>query len=155
MSREEFQFSHPFRVRYSEVDGQKVVFNAHYLTYFDTAITEYFRWLPFDYIKHTEETGNDFHTVRTVVEYRAPIRFDEEIDVFVKMAKIGISSLVFGIEIYVKGENFPRTTGEVVWVYINQEGGKSTPLDENLMALLQRREIGIGAIQTKGTSGEE
>ena len=48
MSRSEFKFSFPFRVRYSEVDGQKIVFNAHYLTYFDTAITEYFRALPYD-----------------------------------------------------------------------------------------------------------
>lgn len=43
--REEFWFHFPFRVRYSEVDAQAVVFNAHYLTYFDTAITEYFRAL--------------------------------------------------------------------------------------------------------------
>jgi hypothetical protein len=39
MSREQFWFFHPFRVRYSEIDGQGVVFNAHYLTYFDTTIT--------------------------------------------------------------------------------------------------------------------
>ena len=38
----------PFRVRYSEIDGQGVVFNAHYLTYFDTTITEYFRALGYD-----------------------------------------------------------------------------------------------------------
>ena len=48
MSREQFWFSHPFRVRYSEIDGQGVVFNAHYLTYFDTTITEYFRALGYD-----------------------------------------------------------------------------------------------------------
>jgi len=38
MSREQFWFFHPFRVRYSEIDGQGVVFNAHFLTYFDTSI---------------------------------------------------------------------------------------------------------------------
>ena len=43
MHREDFRFFFPFRVRYAEVDGQNVVFNAHYLTYFDTSITEYFR----------------------------------------------------------------------------------------------------------------
>ena len=48
MSREQFWFFHPFRVRYSEIDGQGVVFNAHYLTYFDTTITEYFRALGYD-----------------------------------------------------------------------------------------------------------
>jgi len=149
LSKEEFQFSHPFRIRYSEVDSQKVVFNAHYLTYFDTAITEYFRWLPFDYIKHAEQTGNDFHTVRTVVEYKAPLHFDDEIDVFVRMLKTGFSSLVFAIEIYVKDENTPRTTGEVVWVYTNQEAGKSTPLDLNLIELLQKIDKNVDSISKK------
>ena len=40
MERAGFSFFHPFRVRYSEIDAQGVVFNAHYLTYYDTAINE-------------------------------------------------------------------------------------------------------------------
>mgnify|MGYP001822445374 FL=1 len=63
MARRDFSFSHRFRVRYSEIDGQGIVFNAHYLTYFDTAITEYFRWLPYDYKAETKRSGHDFHTV--------------------------------------------------------------------------------------------
>ncbi len=39
----DYYFSHPIRVRYSEIDGQKIVFNAHYSTYIDVAVTEYFR----------------------------------------------------------------------------------------------------------------
>ena len=80
MARSEFKFAWPFRVRYSEVDGQRIVFNAHYLTYYDTAITEYFRALPYDYIGQVERTGEDFHTVRTLVEYQQPIEFDEDMD---------------------------------------------------------------------------
>ncbi|MBU8789238.1 hypothetical protein KM885_00395 [Oceanobacillus caeni] len=38
----DYQFSHRLRVRYSEIDGQKVVYNSHYLTYIDVAVTEYF-----------------------------------------------------------------------------------------------------------------
>jgi len=40
LNREHYNFFHPFRVRYSEIDAQGIVFNAHYFTYFDTAITE-------------------------------------------------------------------------------------------------------------------
>lgn len=36
MTRDQFSFFHPFRIRYSEIDGQGVVFNAHYLTFYDT-----------------------------------------------------------------------------------------------------------------------
>jgi hypothetical protein len=56
MSREQFWFFHPFRVRYSEIDGQGVVFNAHYLTYFDTTITEYFRALGYDQYADAKQT---------------------------------------------------------------------------------------------------
>ena len=51
------------RVRYSEIDGQGVVFNAHYLTYFDTAITEYFRALGYDQYADAKATGIAFHVV--------------------------------------------------------------------------------------------
>ncbi|MDE0203936.1 MAG: hypothetical protein OXK73_16055 [Rhodospirillaceae bacterium] len=69
-----------------------LVFNAHYLTYFDTAITEFFRALPYDYQGQVERRGEDYHTVKTLVEYYAPIRFDDEIEVGVRAARIGRSS---------------------------------------------------------------
>jgi YbgC/YbaW family acyl-CoA thioester hydrolase len=84
--RKDFWFHYPFRVRYAEVDAQSVVFNAHYLTYFDTAITEYFRTIGYDYYGEVTRTGIDFHAVRSLVEYKAPIRFDEEIEVCVRVA---------------------------------------------------------------------
>src|ERR1700704_5233598 len=81
ISREKFWFFHPCRVRYSEIDGQGVVFNAHYLTYFDTTITEYFRALGFDQYADAQASGIDFHVVKSVIEYKAPVRFDWELDV--------------------------------------------------------------------------
>ena len=72
MARSDFRYFHPFRVRYAEVDGQGVVFNAHYLTYYDTAITEYLYELGYDYIGAVKETGEDYHLVKSVVEYKAP-----------------------------------------------------------------------------------
>ena len=43
--RANYPFACLFRVRYSEIDGQQIVFNAHYLTWFDTALAELFRHL--------------------------------------------------------------------------------------------------------------
>jgi acyl-CoA thioester hydrolase len=48
MAKSDFKFFYPIRVRYAETDLQGIVFNAHYLTYFDTAIYEYLRDLPFE-----------------------------------------------------------------------------------------------------------
>ena len=136
MSKSDFRFAWPFRVRYAEVDGQKVVFNAHYLTYFDTAITEYFRALPFDYMGRIELTGEDFHTVRTLVEYKHPILFDEDIEVHVRVSRIGRSSLTFLLEIHPKGNDDLRATGEVVWVNTDQTTHSSVSVPDELRDLL-------------------
>ena len=120
MAREKFRFLFPFRVRYSEIDGQGVVFNAHYLTYYDTAITEYFRAIAFDLAVDVKTTGVDFHVVRSLVEYKAPILFDQEIDVGVRVARIGRSSLTFHLGIFARNADRLFATGEIVWVYTHQ-----------------------------------
>jgi acyl-CoA thioester hydrolase len=145
MPKSDFKFCWPFRVRYSEVDGQMVVFNAHYLTYFDTAITEYFRALPYDYMGQVERIGEDFHTVKTLVEYTQPISFDEDIEVHVQTARMGRSSLTFVLEIHPKGQDDLRATGEVVWVNTNQKTHKSQALPKELVEKLTSLEgVGIG-----------
>ena len=140
MPRSDYQFSHRFRVRYSEIDGQGIVFNAHYLTYYDCAITEYFRTLPYDYAVETERSGIDFHTVRSVVEYSKPISFDEEIDVCVKVGRIGRSSIRFDFEIHGKDADDLRATGEIVWVYTDQTTHETVVVDPRLVDLMQRRD---------------
>jgi acyl-CoA thioester hydrolase len=142
-TRKDFWFHFPFRVRYSEVDAQAVVFNAHYLTYFDTSITEYFRALGYDYLGEATRTGNDFHIVRSVVEYKAPIRFDEEIDVCVRVEKIGRSSLSLALAIFLKETEELRATGEVVWVYTDQTTHKPVAVTEPLRVLIASREKGL------------
>ena len=134
MARGEFKFCFPFRVRYSEVDQQKVVFNAHYLTYFDTAITEYFRALPYDYMNQVAQSGEDFHTVRTLIEYQAPILFYEDIEVHVRVSRIGRSSLTFTLEIHAQGVHDDlRASGDVVWVNTDQSTHRSSPVPDALV----------------------
>jgi acyl-CoA thioester hydrolase len=138
--RDGFRFWHPFRVRYSEIDGQGIVFNAHYLTYYDTAITEYFRRIGYDYEGEKRRTGNDFHLVRSLVEYQAPIRFDEVIDVAVRVPRIGRSSMVFELAIFGEGENDSRATGENIWVNTDQTTHRTEPVDDALIGLVRALE---------------
>lgn len=140
MERAEFGFFHPFRVRYSEIDLQGVVFNAHYLTYFDTAITEYFRWLDVDVIAEAKASGVDFHTVRSLVEYKAPIRLDQEIEVGCRAARLGRSSLTFVLAIFAKDERPLLASGEIVWVNTDQRTHKPLAISERLREILRRRE---------------
>ncbi|MFZ5738873.1 acyl-CoA thioester hydrolase [Rhodopseudomonas thermotolerans] len=140
MQRGDFGFFFPFRVRYSEVDGQGVVFNAHYLTYYDTSITEFFRRLGYDYVAAVNTTGVDFHTVKSLVEYKAPIRFDQEIEVGVRVGRIGNSSLSFDLAIFGKGDDRLYAIGEIVWVYTDQTTHATVRVPEELRAMIAEAE---------------
>ena len=140
MSREQFWFFHRFRVRYSEIDGQGVVFNAHYLTYFDTSITEYFRALGYDQYADAKATGLDFHVVKSLIEYKAPVLFDWELEVGARVARIGNSSLVFEFAIFLKGGTDALVTGEIVWVYTDQKTHRAVPIPASIRQLIATRE---------------
>ena len=140
MAKSEFKFSFPFRVRYAETDAQGIVFFAHYLTYFDTAINEYLRDLPHNYIEHVKQTGTDFHVVKVTVEFFAPSHFDDEIEVYVRTGRIGRTSLTFFIEIFPKNGETTLVKGEVVWVNTDQKTHKSVPLPEALVVKLGNKE---------------
>ncbi len=76
MTRPGFAFSHRLRVRYAEIDGQKVVFNSRYLEYADVALSEYWRWLRLADL--AEWQSMEFHVARATVDYKAPLRYDDE-----------------------------------------------------------------------------
>jgi len=132
--RTPFRFG--LRVRYAEVDYQGIVYFAHYATYFDVAIHEFFRSLPYDYTAIREITGTDFNIVRSLVEYRRPLRFDEAFEVEVGIGRIGRTSLTFTPAIRVTGEVEPRATGEMVWVHADQATMRAVPLPKELLELL-------------------
>ena len=139
--RGDYWFFWPTRVRYAEIDGQGVVFNANYLAYFDTAITEYIRALPYKYgLGGDKAAGTDFHIVKATVEYKAPIRFDDEIEVGVRTAKLGRTSIVYALAIFPKGGDAVLSTGEVIWVNTDVKATKSAPLPEALVAAIKKRE---------------
>lgn len=143
MPREQFWFFHP--LRYSEIDGQGVVFNAHYLTYFDTTITEYFRALGYDQYADSKTSGIDFHVVKSVIEYKAPVRFDWELDVGARVARIGNSSLLFELAIFLKGGTEALVTGEIVWVYTDQTTHRPVSIPASIRDLIATRERHLAA----------
>ena len=79
MNRKLYKFFYTIRVRYAEVDAQGIVFNAHYLTYFDCAITEYYRKIKYNYVAEVKKTKKDF-CIELLIKVGIPtpeIRFEE------------------------------------------------------------------------------
>ncbi|MCA1951809.1 MAG: acyl-CoA thioesterase [Hyphomicrobiales bacterium] len=134
-TRADFRFFWPARVRYSEIDGQAVAYNAHYLTWFDTAIFEYCRVLGYDQFREAQETGQDWHVVRALVEYRAPLTYDMEFEVGVRVARMGNASLTYALAIFPAGAARLMTTGEVVQVYTDQRTHRAIPIPDRVRAL--------------------
>jgi acyl-CoA thioester hydrolase len=98
--REEFRFFYSLRVRYSEIDGQGIVFNAHYLTYLDTAFIEYLRHLGFDYATMAKENLLDYALVKSTLEFKASGYFDDILDIGVRVGEIRNSSFTVLFEIH-------------------------------------------------------
>ncbi|MFZ5731576.1 MAG: acyl-CoA thioesterase [Pseudomonadota bacterium] len=146
MTRNDFSFFHPFRVRYSEIDGQGVVFNAHYLTYYDTGTTEYFRWIGWDQLADARASGIDFHVAKSVVEYKVPIRLDQEIEVGARVGRFGNSSMTIDLAIFPKGSTTLLATGELVWVYVDQTTHKSVRIPDRIRQMFAKREKHLASV---------
>ena len=135
--RNKKSFSYNFRIRYSEVDAQKIVYNSHYLTFLDVSIFEFFDAIGFNQEKYIKETNNEFHTVRAVVEYKAPATLGDTIEVLTRIKKIGNSSITFQQEIYLHESDKLLATGEIVWVNTNQKEMVPTTVPDCLRQLLK------------------
>ena len=140
LKRSDFRFFHRLRVRWAEVDMQKIVFNAHYLMYFDTAITDYWRVLGLPYQETMHQLDGDLYVVKATVEFHASARADDQIEVAMKCSRIGNSSLVFTGAIF-RGEEH-LITGEIIYVFADPATQTSRPVPESLRSILNGFEAG-------------
>jgi YbgC/YbaW family acyl-CoA thioester hydrolase len=130
MARQEFRFSHRLRVRWAEVDRQGIVFNGHYLTYFDVGITEYYRALGYPYPDGLAQHGTDLYVRKAEVEYHASAEYDDEVDICVRVERLGRSSFDFRVEIYRADQLL--VGGKVIYVNADPVARKSSQLPDFL-----------------------
>ncbi|HET8747064.1 MAG TPA: YbgC/FadM family acyl-CoA thioesterase [Ramlibacter sp.] len=153
MNREDFRFFHRLRVRWAEVDMQKIVFNAHYLMYFDTAIADYWRVLAMPYEQAMHLLEGDIYLKKGTVEFHASARLDDRLEVGLKCARIGNSSMQFTGAIF-RGEEL-LITCELVYVFADPATQTSKPVPAPLRAMLTGYEAGEPMVQVKTGSWSE
>lgn len=126
---EGYRFSHTLRVRYSEIDGQKIVFNSHYMTYIDVAITEYFRevigWTP-------EEPVFDFVLVKITMEFNGSAFLDDILHIHCKTVRLGNTS--FTVQFAIQREKTQKVIvqAEVVYVSYDVQSRRAVPIPETV-----------------------
>ncbi|MEN9418261.1 MAG: hypothetical protein RI988_1881 [Pseudomonadota bacterium] len=140
MNRESFRFFEPLRVRWAEVDLQKIVFNGHYLMYLDTAVAGYWRELALPYHDTMEALAGDLYVRKATLEYHASARYDERLEVGMRCQRIGNSSLLFAATVF-RGEA-ALVTGELVYVFADPTTQTSRPVPDALRAVLTGFEAG-------------
>jgi acyl-CoA thioester hydrolase len=126
MARADFSFLHSLRVRWAEVDMQGIVFNGHYLTYFDVAFTEYWRATGLPNVVEQAGSGCEIFARKAGIDYLAPARFDDVVDIGVRCAGFGRSSIRFVLEIHRAQEHL--ISGDLLYVYADTALRKGVPL---------------------------
>ena len=133
-----YSFFNQLRVRWAEVDRQGIVFNGHYLTYFDVAITEYWRAINLPYPDGVAESGNDLYVVKTLINYKGSAEYDDILDIGVHVSRIGLTSITFQLGIFREGEQL--IDGEVVYVNADPETRRAAPVPDKLRHTIEHFE---------------
>lgn len=118
---------HRLRVRYGECDVQGVVFNAHYLNYFDMSMTELWRAAYGSY-QAMLDRGVDMVLAEARVRFLRPARFDDELELAVLVAHLGRTS--FGTHHTAGRDGEPIAECELRHVLVNRDTGIKTPLPD-------------------------
>lgn len=120
-------FTHHLRVRYAECDAQGVVFNAHYLAYFDTSLTELWR-AAFGGYQTMIERGLDVMVLDAQLRFRAPARFDELLALQIAVTRLGNTSIASSHRISRNGEVLVE--GTMMHVLVDLSTLKKTPIPD-------------------------
>jgi acyl-CoA thioester hydrolase len=129
-----YRFTHRLRVRRGECDMQGIVFNPHYMAYIDVALTEYWRAIGLPYPQAFLEEGTDTFMAAASQTYRDAACFDDELDVALRTACIGTTSLQFAFEIRRAGAVLFE--GEATYVNADRQTRRPRPWSERVLACI-------------------
>jgi acyl-CoA thioester hydrolase len=111
-------FTHLLRVRYSECDSQKIVFNGKYAEFVDIAATEYSRAVWGNY-NDVLAMGVDSQVVNLNISWKAPSTFDDVLAIEVNTGKVGNSSYTFEFEIRNYLTGIMIASAQVIYVMVD------------------------------------
>jgi len=127
-------FSFPIVPRYAEVDQQGVVFNGHYLTWFDEAFTGYLDHVGLAYPDFIE-SGYDIQVVHSEIDYSAGVRWRDAVRVAVSCAKQGTTSFTMAFDVLRQTAGQPEQLavgGRNVYVVVSTSDWTKRPIPQSL-----------------------
>jgi acyl-CoA thioester hydrolase len=123
-----FKYSAFTRVGFSDTDAQGIVYYGRYLPYFDLARVEYHRNL--DMLRM--DVGGELVMRASSIEYHAPARFDELLEVFIRVARIGRTSATYEMAAYRVDDDVLMVTAAQTLVLVDLEERKACPIPDEV-----------------------
>jgi acyl-CoA thioester hydrolase len=128
-----FKYSALTRVGFSDTDAQGIVYYGRYLPYFDLARVEYHRHLDLLGV----ETAHEFVMRACTIEYLAPARFDDLLEVFVRLSRIGRTSATYEFAAYRVEDDAAMVTAEQTLVLVDLEERRAAPIPDSYRQAIQ------------------
>jgi acyl-CoA thioester hydrolase len=120
-----FRYSAIARVWFSDTDAQGVVYYGRYMPYFDLARTEYHR-----HLGRVTLDGVDFAMRAVTVEYEAGARFDDLLEIFVRVERIGRTSITYDHAAYRVDDDTLMATAKATLVCIALDERRAVPVPD-------------------------
>jgi acyl-CoA thioester hydrolase len=122
-----FKYSSLTRVGFSDTDAQGIVYYGRYLPYFDQARVEYARHLG---MLATGPEEFEFVMRANTIEYLAPARFDDLLEVFIRVSRIGRTSATYECAAYRVDDDVLMVTAEQTLVLVDLDERKACPVPQ-------------------------
>jgi acyl-CoA thioester hydrolase len=129
------RFRYYLRVRYGECDAQKVVFNARYADYVDITVMEFLRSMGYE--QALVDATLDYQLVKQILEWKAPARFDQVLEVSMYAKHLGNTSFTLAADFRIAGDERVIVTVETVYVLVEHKTLKKRSLPNDLRASLE------------------
>jgi acyl-CoA thioester hydrolase len=127
-------FVHRLRVRFHECDPQGVVFYAHYFAYVDVALTEMWREA-FGSYGDVVAAGTDVVVVEAASTFRASARFDDDLDVELRIERLGTTSMAMATAI--RRDDELLVDGRIVHVFVDAATMGKKAIPDHMRAALE------------------
>jgi acyl-CoA thioester hydrolase len=124
--------------RYAEIDQQGVVFNGHYLTWFDEACTGFLDHLGVTY-PGLIDSGHDIQVVHSEIDFLAPVRWRDSVRVAVACRRIGSTSFTLDFSVLRQNDDVAEQTavrGHNVYVVVSSQDWAKRPIPDELREAL-------------------
>ena len=100
-------FRWPLRVYYEDTDAGGIVFYANYLKFFERARTEWLRVAGVGQQQLSSETRCMFVVKSASIDYHAPAKLDDRLEISVEIRKLGRASVLFTQEAWCMNDHHP------------------------------------------------